>query len=67
MRAIALAQPPGSPIEIFGCFAFRSYEQAEQKANEFRERNPDCNAVVIKSFNTIYAEFCKQEGEQSTV
>ena len=64
MRAIALAQPPGSPIEIFGCFAFRSYEQAEQKANEFRERNPDCNAAVIKSFNLIYKEFCEQEGEQ---
>ena len=64
MFDIALAQPWGSP-ELFGCFAFRSYPQAEEKANEFGEQHPECNRVaVIKSFHSIYREFCEQEDEQ---
>jgi hypothetical protein len=56
MFDIASAQPWGSPA-LFGCCAFRSYQQAEEKAK--------CNrAAVIKSFNLIYREFCEQEGEQ---
>ena len=64
MFDIASAQPWGSPA-LFGCFAFRSYQQAEEKANEFREQHPECNrAAVIKSFHSIYREFCEQEDER---
>jgi hypothetical protein len=54
MLDIAMALPWGSP-EPFACFACRSYQQAEQKANEFRRKNPGAHwAVVIKSFKSIY-------------
>jgi hypothetical protein len=61
---LAIALPWGAP-ELFACIACRSYEQAAQKADEFRRNDPDKHwAVVIKSFNLIYTEFCEQEDEQ---
>jgi hypothetical protein len=64
MLDIAMALPSDSP-EPFGCFACRSYQQAEQKADEFRRANPDYHwPVAIKSFNSIYRDFCEQENEQ---
>jgi hypothetical protein len=42
----------------FGCFAFRSYEQTEQKAKEFRAAGG--HAVVIEGFQHSYERVCQQ-------
>jgi hypothetical protein len=53
----------GKP-ERFGAFAFRSHDQAEQKASEYRQAFGE--AIVIKSFWSHYEEACKAAGEQSS-
>jgi hypothetical protein len=49
-------------IQRFGCFAFRSYEQAMQKAAECQ--NAGHNAIVIRSFRSIYESVCAEQGMQ---
>ena len=50
-----------SIIQRFGCFAFRSHEQACQKAAECREKGH--RAVVVRSFRRIYEAACSELGE----
>jgi hypothetical protein len=46
----------------FGCFAYRSNEQAEFKAQEYRASKDYRQAVVLVSFWEQYRRCCDQEG-----
>jgi hypothetical protein len=48
----------------FGCFAFRSTEQAEAKAEEFRESGKYRQAIVLRSFWDHYRTVCEAESVQ---
>jgi hypothetical protein len=48
-------------IQRFGCFAFRSHEQACQKAAEFRTTGR--NAIVVQGFRRVYETTCSELGE----
>ena len=48
------------PRQRFSGFAFRSYDQARQKARECRERGH--NAVIVQSFWQVYKEVCETKG-----
>jgi hypothetical protein len=45
----------------FACFAFRSTEQAEAKAKEYRESGKHRHAVVLSSFWDHYRKSCAEE------
>ena len=47
--------------EQFGCFAFRSTEQAETKAKEYRRSGQYRKAVVLRSFWDHYRTACTTE------
>jgi hypothetical protein len=46
----------------FACFAFRSVEQAEVKAEEYRQARTCGEAVVLRSFWSLYEAECKHAG-----
>jgi hypothetical protein len=47
----------------FACFAFRSVEQAEKKAAEYRASGKYRKAVLVKSFWSHYGEACRRAGQ----
>ena len=56
----ALSRDPDQH-EQFGCFAFRSTEQAEFKAEEYRQSGQYRKAVVLRSFWDHYRRACASE------
>ena len=57
----ATNRPMNAPHR-FACFAFRSIEQAEAKAEEYRQSDNYRNAVVLRSFWSHYEAACKDAG-----